>query len=107
MKIISFIEDEEVIRRILKHLWLWKMKVAPLPKVKTPLIRSNWIIQIPSFYFLPLPSIWTPGAFLYELIAPPNFLLKIVNRKSSDHIGSYPARFVRESLNMVFLIGRI
>jgi energy-converting hydrogenase Eha subunit H len=30
MKIISFIEDEEVIEKILKHLGLWEMK-ARLP----------------------------------------------------------------------------
>ena len=30
MKIIAFIEDEEVIKKILKHLELWKMK-ADLP----------------------------------------------------------------------------
>ena len=29
MRIISFIEDEEVIEKILKHLALWDLKVRP------------------------------------------------------------------------------
>jgi hypothetical protein len=36
MKIISFIEDEEVIEKILKHLGLWDLKFSPPPKVKAP-----------------------------------------------------------------------
>ena len=35
MKIISFIEDEEVIDKILNHLGLWEVKARPPPKVKT------------------------------------------------------------------------
>ena len=34
--IISSIEDEEVIKKILKHLGLWKVKARPPPKVKSP-----------------------------------------------------------------------
>jgi hypothetical protein len=36
MKIISFIEDEEVIEKILKHLGLSDLKARPPPKVKAP-----------------------------------------------------------------------
>jgi predicted Zn-dependent peptidase len=36
MKIISFIEDEEVIKKILKHFGLWEVKARPPPKVKAP-----------------------------------------------------------------------
>ena len=36
MKIIAFIEDEEVIEKILKHLELWEMKARPPPRAKTP-----------------------------------------------------------------------
>ena len=36
MKIISFIEDEEVIKKILNHLGLWDVKARPPPRVKTP-----------------------------------------------------------------------
>ena len=34
MRILAFIEDEEVIEKILKHLGLWGLKVRPPPKVK-------------------------------------------------------------------------
>ena len=36
MRIISFIEDEEVIEKLFKHLGLWDLKVRPPPKVKAP-----------------------------------------------------------------------
>ena len=36
MRIIAFIEDEEVIKKIPKHLGLWKAKARPPPKVKAP-----------------------------------------------------------------------
>jgi len=32
MRVISFIEDEEVIKKILKHLGLWEVKPRPPPK---------------------------------------------------------------------------
>jgi hypothetical protein len=36
MKILSFIEDEQVIEKILKHLDLWEMKARPPPKANGP-----------------------------------------------------------------------
>ena len=36
MKIVSVIEDEEVIRKILKHLGLWDRKARPPPKATGP-----------------------------------------------------------------------
>jgi hypothetical protein len=36
MRIVAFIEDEEVIKKILKHLGLWEVKVQHPPKVKEP-----------------------------------------------------------------------
>ena len=36
MRIISFIEDPEVIKKILKHLDLWKLKARPPPRGNTP-----------------------------------------------------------------------
>jgi hypothetical protein len=36
MPIISFIEDREVIKAILKHLGLWLVKSKPTPKVHAP-----------------------------------------------------------------------
>jgi hypothetical protein len=36
MRIISFIEDREVIQSILKHLGLWLVESRPIPKVHAP-----------------------------------------------------------------------
>ena len=36
MKILSFIENEEVIKKILKHLGLWSAKRKPLPRANAP-----------------------------------------------------------------------
>jgi hypothetical protein len=36
MRIVSFIEDREVIKAILKHLGLWVVKSKPTPKVHAP-----------------------------------------------------------------------
>ncbi|MDY6853230.1 MAG: hypothetical protein SWO11_00770 [Thermodesulfobacteriota bacterium] len=36
MKILSFIEDPEIIKKILKHLDLWNLKSKPLPRVNAP-----------------------------------------------------------------------
>jgi hypothetical protein len=36
MRIISFIEDREVIQTILKHLGLWLVKSRPTPKAPVP-----------------------------------------------------------------------
>ena len=34
--VISMIEDKEVIKKILKHLGLWKIKAGTPPKAKAP-----------------------------------------------------------------------
>jgi hypothetical protein len=36
MKILSFIEDPEVIKKILKHMGLWHVKVRPPPRANAP-----------------------------------------------------------------------
>ncbi len=36
MRILAFIEDKEMIGKILKHLGLWGLKVSPSPKEKAP-----------------------------------------------------------------------
>ena len=41
MRILTFIEDEEVIEKILKHLALWDLKVRPPPKVKGPSVTIS------------------------------------------------------------------
>ena len=36
MRIIAFIEDPEVIKKILKHLDLWNLKARPPPRADAP-----------------------------------------------------------------------
>ncbi|MCX5916430.1 MAG: hypothetical protein NTX30_07075 [Deltaproteobacteria bacterium] len=36
MRILSFIQDREVIKAILKHLGLWLVKLLPAPKAHSP-----------------------------------------------------------------------
>jgi hypothetical protein len=36
MRVISFIEDQDVIKKILKHLGLWEVKPRPPPKAIGP-----------------------------------------------------------------------
>ena len=57
MRILAFIEDEEVIEKILKHLCLWNLKVRPPPKGKVPCLSisiddsdSQVPFSAPSFY---------------------------------------------------------
>jgi len=42
MKIISFIQDEEVIEKILNHLGLWEMKAQPPPKQSASLVTMHF-----------------------------------------------------------------
>jgi hypothetical protein len=37
LRILAFIEDQEVIKAILKHLGLWLVKSKPAPKAHAPL----------------------------------------------------------------------
>jgi hypothetical protein len=55
MRILAFIEDEEAIEKILKHLGLWDLNVRPLPKVPSVTIciddsDSQVSFSAPSFY---------------------------------------------------------
>ena len=47
MKVISVIEDEEVIKKILKHLGLWEIKQRPPPKPSECRIDYS-VSQLPS-----------------------------------------------------------
>ncbi len=52
MKIISFIEDEDVISKILKHLGLWQVKQRPPPQANAPprnIHIDGTVSQIPSY----------------------------------------------------------
>ena len=59
MKVISIIEDEEVTKKILKHLGLWDLKVRPPPKAKGPSVTiylddsEPQILSPDSFYVHP------------------------------------------------------
>jgi hypothetical protein len=36
MRILAFIEDNQVIKKILKHLGLWELKARPPPRTNAP-----------------------------------------------------------------------
>jgi len=42
MKIISFIEQAEVVKKILKHLGLWEVKSRPPPKGAFPIRKFSY-----------------------------------------------------------------
>ena len=61
MRIFAFIEDEEVIEKILKHLGLWDIMVRPPPKVKAPSLTisiddSDSQVPISALSFYPGPE---------------------------------------------------
>jgi hypothetical protein len=41
MQVIVFMEDQEVKKKILKHLGLWEMKGRPAPKATGPPMTSR------------------------------------------------------------------
>jgi len=45
---ISVIEDEEIIKKILKHLGLWEIKAKPPPRVTGPLKIQEYKIDYSS-----------------------------------------------------------
>ena len=45
MKVISVIEEEQIIRKILKHLGLWEVKPRPPPKSAGPQKTSKYSID--------------------------------------------------------------
>ena len=55
MRIIAFIEDEEVIEKILKHLGLWEVKPRPSPGTQAAAEKTETIID-DSFSQLPAPA---------------------------------------------------
>jgi hypothetical protein len=65
MKVISLIEDEEVIQKILKHLGLWEVEPRPTPKPTRPTkiveysidystsqltASDNWLYSDPEYF---------------------------------------------------------
>ena len=54
MKIIAFIEDQEVVKKILKHLGLWERETRPPPKRKpSPIPQVQYVDDIDSQKFVP------------------------------------------------------
>jgi hypothetical protein len=45
MKVISVIEDSEIVKKILKHLGLWDQKVRPPPKANSPPMTPEYHID--------------------------------------------------------------
>ena len=45
MKVISVVEDENVIKKILKHLGLWDQQARPPPKANSPPIAPQYHID--------------------------------------------------------------
>ena len=48
MRIIAFIEDEQLVKKILKHLGLWDVKRKPPPRANSPPTESFIIYDEPS-----------------------------------------------------------
>ena len=59
MKIISFIDDSEIIKKILKHLDLWEVGRKPPPRANGPPNESSIIYDEPSW-----PSADDPASLL-------------------------------------------
>jgi len=56
MSLISFIENKEVIEKILKHLGLWDLKPKPPPRDnKTTICCDVFYLDIQAYTFLYLP----------------------------------------------------
>jgi hypothetical protein len=49
MKIISVIDQPEVVKHILQHLGLWEMQKRPPPKINSPPSDYYAVGQIPSY----------------------------------------------------------
>jgi hypothetical protein len=69
MHIIAFIEDEEVIKRILKHLGLWDIKQRPPPKATGLLKPPEYSIDY-SASQLPASDEWLYVDPVYTEILP-------------------------------------
>jgi len=50
MRILEFIEDDQVIKKILKHLGLWEVKAMPPPRVNLSPSNIHMIFQLLRFH---------------------------------------------------------
>jgi len=69
MKIISVIEDEQVIEKILKHLGLWDQKARPPPKADAPTMAPEYHIDYTDSQ-LPVSDKWLYVDPVYPEIFP-------------------------------------
>ena len=69
MKVISMIEDEDVIKKILKHLGLWEVKPRPPPKAIGPPITVEHHIDY-SVSQIPASDNWLYVDPVYPEIVP-------------------------------------
>ena len=69
MKVISVIEDEEVIKKILKRLGLWEIKQRPPPKATGPPKPSECRIDY-SVSQLPSSDKWLAEGHDFSVIDP-------------------------------------
>ena len=69
MRIIAFIEDDEVIKKILKLLGLWDKKARPPPKANSPPMTSEYHIDYMD-YQLPVSDKWLYVDPVYPEIYP-------------------------------------
>ena len=69
MRIIAFIEDDEVIKKILKLLGLWDKKARPPPKENSPPMTSEYHIDYMD-YQLPVSDKWLYVDPVYPEIYP-------------------------------------
>jgi hypothetical protein len=69
MKVISIIEDEEVVKKILKHLDLWDVKERPPPKTEGPLKPVKYTFDY-STSQLPASDKWLYVDVEYEDVYP-------------------------------------
>ena len=70
MRILSFIEDEQVIEKILKHLGLWEKEARPPPKPRAAPTRTDTVID-DSFSQLPVSDKWLYVDPEYPEACPP------------------------------------
>ena len=70
MKVISVIEDSEIVKKILKHLGLWDQKVRPPPKLRPAAERAETLID-DSFSQVPASDNYLYVDPVYPEIFPP------------------------------------
>ncbi|MBW2005132.1 MAG: hypothetical protein JRI72_11095 [Deltaproteobacteria bacterium] len=66
---LSFIDEQDVIKRILKHLCLWKIKVKPPPKSTGPPKAEECHIDA-AISQLPVSDNWLAEGYLFSVIDP-------------------------------------